>query len=207
MLCRKCGKELPEGASVCDACGTKNESAQTERRRSGPKVDIYAVFAVVKKVLLLFREALNELWTTLLRGLYKAFSGVSPETNPTVHEVFAEGKAWVAQLSKARRRILFTCSALAVVLLVSGAWFTVRTVETGSSGGGGGGIWVSHREPYQPEFSKLDCLTCGGDGDCNTCGGYGEVDRYAGAGDTVRSKCSSCYGSGNCRTCGGSGKR
>ena len=60
---------------------------------------------------------------------------------------------------------------------------------------------------FQPEYSKLDCLTCGGDGDCNTCGGYGEVERYAGAGDTVTAKCSSCYGSGNCRTCGGSGKR
>ena len=60
---------------------------------------------------------------------------------------------------------------------------------------------------FQPEFSKLDCLTCDGDGDCNTCRGYGEVERYAGAGDTVTSKCSSCYGSGNCRTCGGSGKR
>ena len=61
--------------------------------------------------------------------------------------------------------------------------------------------------PNVAEFAKLDCLTCGGDGDCNTCGGYGEVERYAGGGDTVTSKCSSCYGSGNCRTCGGSGKR
>jgi hypothetical protein len=61
--------------------------------------------------------------------------------------------------------------------------------------------------PFIPEFAKLDCLTCGGDGDCNTCRGYGEVERYAGGGDTVTSKCSSCYGSGNCRSCGGSGKR
>lgn len=65
----------------------------------------------------------------------------------------------------------------------------------------------SKYSPNVAEFAKLDCLTCGGDGDCNTCGGYGEVERYAGAGDTVTSKCSSCYGSGNCRTCGGSGKR
>jgi hypothetical protein len=79
---------------------------------------------------------------------------------------------------------------------------------SGGGGSGGGGIdWGSHDEPYIPDHSKLDCLTCGGDGDCNTCGGYGEVERYAGGGDTVTSKCSSCYGSGNCRTCGGSGKR
>lgn len=71
-----------------------------------------------------------------------------------------------------------------------------------------GGIFsIGTSSKFQPEFSKLDCLTCGGDGDCNTCRGYGEVERYAGAGDTVTSKCSSCYGSGNCRTCGGSGKR
>lgn len=80
--------------------------------------------------------------------------------------------------------------------------------ESGGSGSGGGGIdWGSHDEPYQPEFSKQDCLTCGGDGDCNSCGGDGEVERYAGGGDTVTSKCSYCYGSGNCGTCGGSGKR
>lgn len=59
----------------------------------------------------------------------------------------------------------------------------------------------------KPDFAKLDCLTCGGDGDCNTCNGYGEVERYAGGGDTVTSKCSSCYGSGNCRRCGGTGHR
>lgn len=77
----------------------------------------------------------------------------------------------------------------------------------GSGSGSGGSWWDDDDEPYQPDHSKLDCLTCGGDGDCNTCGGYGEVERYAGNGDTVTSKCSSCYGSGNCRTCGGSGKR
>jgi hypothetical protein len=76
--------------------------------------------------------------------------------------------------------------------------------DTGSGGGFFGG---SNDKPFVPEFAKLDCLTCGGDGDCNSCGGYGEVERYAGGGDTVRSKCSSCHGSGNCRTCGGSGKR
>ena len=80
--------------------------------------------------------------------------------------------------------------------------------EKESSGGSdGGGWWSNGNDFFQPEFSKLDCLTCGGDGDCNTCGGYGEVERYAGGGDTVTSKCSSCYGSGDCRTCGGSGKR
>ncbi|MBQ7360432.1 MAG: hypothetical protein IJW63_10090 [Lachnospiraceae bacterium] len=57
--------------------------------------------------------------------------------------------------------------------------------------------------PYIPDHAKLDCLTCGGDGDCNTCNGYGEWRRY----NSVVSTCNSCNGSGNCRTCGGSGKR
>ena len=83
----------------------------------------------------------------------------------------------------------------------------INTTPEESSSSGGGFNWGNGKEPYKPDHSKLDCLTCGGDGDCNTCGGYGEVERYAGGGDTVRSKCSSCYGSGNCRTCGGSGKR
>lgn len=61
--------------------------------------------------------------------------------------------------------------------------------------------------PYIPDYAKLDCLTCGGDGDCNTCGGYGEVDSYMGAGESIKTKCKSCYGSGDCRTCGGSGTR
>lgn len=56
---------------------------------------------------------------------------------------------------------------------------------------------------YIPDHAKLDCLTCGGDGDCNTCNGYGEWRRY----NSVVSTCNSCNGSGNCRTCGGSGKR
>lgn len=57
--------------------------------------------------------------------------------------------------------------------------------------------------PYIPDHAKLDCLTCGGDGDCNTCNGYGEWRRY----NSVVSTCNSCNGSGNCRSCGGSGKR
>ena len=85
--------------------------------------------------------------------------------------------------------------------------FNTTPAESSSSGGSGGGLGWGNNEPFKPDHSKLDCLTCGGDGDCNTCGGYGEVERYAGGGDTVRSKCSSCYGSGDCRTCGGSGKR
>ena len=93
---------------------------------------------------------------------------------------------------------------LAVVLLVGSAWVPTKS-NTGSRGSSS--VRIGGHTYYQPEFSKLDCLTCGGDGDCNTCRGYGEVERYAGAGDTVTSKCSSCYGSGNCRTCNGSGKR
>ncbi len=56
---------------------------------------------------------------------------------------------------------------------------------------------------YIPDHAKLNCLTCGGDGDCNTCNGYGEWRRY----NSVVSTCNTCNGSGNCRTCGGSGKR
>ena len=79
--------------------------------------------------------------------------------------------------------------------------------STGGSGGGGYSGVPDSDGPYIPDHSKLDCLTCGGDGDCNTCGGYGRVERYMGAGETVTSSCTSCDGSGNCRTCGGSGKR
>lgn len=80
--------------------------------------------------------------------------------------------------------------------------------EGESSGNSGGSSGVPNsKDPYIPDHSKLDCLTCGGDGDCNNCNGYGEVKRYAGAGDYVRASCTSCYGSGNCRTCGGSGNR
>lgn len=61
--------------------------------------------------------------------------------------------------------------------------------------------------PYIPEHSKLNCLTCGGDGDCNTCGGSGVTYSYLGAGESLDTKCKTCYGSGHCRTCNGSGKR
>ena len=71
-------------------------------------------------------------------------------------------------------------------------------------GGGGGGIrfpWEDD-EPFQPNHSKLDCLTCRGSGDCTTCGG----DGYTGFGD-AKAGCRSCHGNGNCTACGGSGKR
>ena len=80
---------------------------------------------------------------------------------------------------------------------------TVPDRVSGGSGSGGS----SSNDTFTPEFAKLDCLTCRGDGDCNTCGGYGEVRKYAGDGDTVRAKCSTCRGSGNCTACNGSGKR
>lgn len=57
-------------------------------------------------------------------------------------------------------------------------------------------------DPNVAEHSRLDCLTCRGDGDCNSCGGSGN-DYFGG----YRTKCTTCYGSGNCRSCGGSGKR
>jgi len=78
--------------------------------------------------------------------------------------------------------------------------------ESSGKKSGSSGIFGSN-SPFIPNHSKLNCLTCGGDGDCNTCNGYGKVKRYAGAGDYVTASCTSCYGSGNCRTCGGSGKR
>lgn len=57
----------------------------------------------------------------------------------------------------------------------------------------------------KPDHSKLDCLTCGGDGDCNKCGGDGEVQYYGQ--ESEWSKCPTCRGSGDCTRCGGSGKR
>lgn len=75
----------------------------------------------------------------------------------------------------------------------------VYSSSSGSSSSGSG--------TYTPDYAKLDCLTCRGDGDCNTCNGYGEVRRYQGAGQTVRAKCPTCHGSGKCTRCGGTGKR
>lgn len=76
------------------------------------------------------------------------------------------------------------------------------TPEKSSNEGGVGGFWESSREPFQPDHSKLDCLTCNGTGDCTKCGG----STYVGFGD-ARAKCNKCHGSGDCTTCGGSGKR
>lgn len=81
-----------------------------------------------------------------------------------------------------------------------------ETSSSSSSNKGGWSIFDDDDEddgPYIPDHAKLDCLTCGGDGDCNTCNGYGEWRRY----NSVVSTCNSCNGSGNCRSCGGSGKR
>ena len=75
--------------------------------------------------------------------------------------------------------------------------------EDPSSGDNGGHSGVPDYEPPDiPEHSKLNCLTCKGDGDCNSCGGSG-VDYYGG----YKTKCNTCRGSGKCRACGGSGKR
>lgn len=157
----------------------------------------------------LLKESLTLLrhgWKSLLRKLYGKLTGMTPESDPSLLEVLVTLKIVVARLPKKQRIAAYAggVAAALVLVLVVGAAFTP---SNGNSGSGGGGIIIGNHTFYQPEFSKLDCLTCRGDGDCNTCGGYGEVERYAGAGDTVTSKCSSCYGSGNCRTCGGSGKR
>lgn len=140
-------------------------------------------------------------WKKLLRAVYEKVTGMPAETQPTLFEVLAALHAVVSRLPVKKRRTVYLGSVVLALVLVVG----VGSLPVND--GGGGIIHIGNREYFQPEFSKLDCLTCGGDGDCNTCGGYGEVERYAGAGDTVTAKCSSCYGSGNCRTCGGSGKR
>lgn len=151
-------------------------------------------------------------WKALLRLIYEELTGMAPEEQPTLLQVLVELKIAVSELPKKKRIAAYT-GGVAVVLVVCLAVGTAVTPvikggdSSGGSGSGGSRVTIGNHKYYQPEFSKLDCLTCGGDGDCNTCRGYGEVERYAGAGDTVRSKCSSCYGSGNCRTCGGSGKR
>jgi len=210
MICDKCGKLLPDDAKYCGACGTplKPEQPKEEKKKSN-MIDLTEFIEAVKIGAKTGWSLLRKGWKKLMRWLYVRLSGMTPENDPTVFDVVIALKDFVRQLSGRQRKLFYAGTALAVVLLVClvGTAVTPRTDSSSGSGGGGGGIWVSNREPYQPEFSKLDCLTCRGDGDCNTCGGYGEVERYAGAGDTVRAKCSSCYGSGNCRTCGGSGKR
>jgi len=77
----------------------------------------------------------------------------------------------------------------------------ITTPPTPSSGGGSSGVPDSGNT-FTPEASRLDCLTCRGDGDCNTCGG----DGYTGFG-SAKAGCRTCHGNGKCRACGGSGKR
>lgn len=165
-----------------------------------------ALLSIAKEGWKLLRAA----WRFLLRKSYEKLTGTKPEGNPTLFEVLITLKIAISGLPQKRRWAAYA-GCVAVVVVAGVLVGTLAAQPAGSSGkgsgSGGGGISIRNHTPYQPEFSKLDCLTCDGDGDCNTCNGYGEVDRYAGAGDTVRSKCSSCYGSGNCRTCGGSGKR
>lgn len=156
---------------------------------------------LLKEVLKLFSAGRKH----VLRKVYEKMTGMAPDSDPSLLEVLVTFKIVVSQFPKKQRIATYAgivSLALIVVLLV-GVTFTPAK----DNHSGGGGIQIGGNKYYQPEFSKLDCLTCRGDGDCNTCNGYGEVERYAGAGDTVTSKCSSCYGSGNCRTCGGSGKR
>lgn len=155
-------------------------------------------------------SVLRTVWKFLLRKSYEALIGTAPEGDPTLFEVLVTLKVVISGLPKKQRWVAYTgCVAVvAAVGLLVGVLAVQPAGGTGTgSSSGGSGISIGKYTYYQPEFSKLDCLTCGGDGDCNTCRGYGEVERYAGAGDTVRAKCSSCYGSGNCRSCGGSGKR
>ena len=155
-------------------------------------------------------KLLRAAWKFLLRKSYEKLTGEPVEKEPTLLEVLVTLKIVISELPKKQRWAAYAgCVAVvAAAGLLIGMLATQPAGSPGTgTGSGGSGISIGNHTYYQPEFSKLDCLTCDGDGDCNTCHGYGEVDRYAGAGDTVRSKCSSCYGSGNCRTCGGSGKR
>ena len=80
---------------------------------------------------------------------------------------------------------------------------TTPQKQDGQGGGSGGGNWWDDDdEPFRPDHSKLDCLTCNGSGSCTTCGG----DGYTGFGDATAG-CRRCHGDGKCTTCGGSGKR
>ena len=167
-------------------------------------------FAVLWSVVKECCKVLRAAWKFLLRKSYGALTGTKPESDPTLFEVLVTLKVVISGLPQKQRWAAYAgcIAAVAAVGLLLGAALTSTSGSTGKgTDSGGSSVSIGNHTYYQPEFSKLDCLTCDGDGDCNTCRGYGEVERYAGAGDTVRAKCSSCYGSGNCRTCGGSGKR
>ena len=73
--------------------------------------------------------------------------------------------------------------------------------NSGSSGNSGGDYVAPGYDPYIPDASKLQCLTCHGDGDCKSCGGSGYKFK-----NDIRSDCTRCTG-GNCPACGGSGTR
>lgn len=77
--------------------------------------------------------------------------------------------------------------------------------------GGGDSSSASGGSSYQPDHSKLQCLTCRGSGSCGKCGGSGYVrSGSASSKSTLRgskASCNQCHGSGRCRTCGGSGTR
>ena len=75
-------------------------------------------------------------------------------------------------------------------------------LHDGISGSGSGGGGIADGEVDIPEFAKLDCLTCKGDGDCTRCGG----DGYTGFGD-AKAGCNRCHGNGKCTACNGTGKR
>ena len=201
MICKKCGAEMLDDAKVCNSCGAESQQPQN----ATCKMCLSDFFNAIRAELKRGPKLLHEVWCGVLDWQYELFDGVAPEDHVTIFDVFAALKSSVARKTRKQKRIFAAGAAVLLLLMVCTVNASIPTSQ--GSSGGNGGIWISSRQPYQPEFSKLDCLTCRGDGDCNTCNGYGEVERYAGAGDTVRAKCSSCYGSGNCRTCGGSGKR
>jgi len=87
----------------------------------------------------------------------------------------------------------------------------INTSPKSSSGGGGGDTSGSNRNSYQPDHSKLQCLTCRGSGSCGNCGGSGYVRSGSASSKSTlsgsKASCNQCHGSGKCRTCGGSGTR
>ena len=83
------------------------------------------------------------------------------------------------------------------------AGYTVSANVSNVGGISGGSSDGSIIDIYDlPDHSKLQCLTCHGDGDCTKCGG----STYIGYG-SARAKCDRCHGSGNCTRCGGTGTR
>ena len=207
-------KTAPEEVAVlCD--GEKEQTAATWRR-SGDRIFVAAECANDLSVEIVFHEKEVQQGDIFLLG------GV--EDRPVTVTLTAGDKKITAQQKGAA---VFLSIALQF-MYVSEDWDVVlylyaepmdggnfpKTVELlcavnttpqkqqEQGGSGGGNWWDDDDEPFRPDHSKLDCLTCNGSGSCTTCGG----DGYTGFGDATAG-CRRCHGDGKCTTCGGSGKR